>query len=468
MYGSKIFSPIKNPLRAKLFLPGDKSISHRAIILASIADGTSHIYNCGKSEDIMSTINAVRSLGAKVQVCPCANNSKDNIDLEITGWGQDGPTSNTTIDCGNSATSARLLMGLVSGYNVSVIFDGDDSLKVRPFDRVIKPLSMMGAKFYQICSSQNKDACSNLPVKVDGVSNLLPIRYKLPVASAQIKSSILLAGCNCIGKTVVIEPDISRNHTELMLKQFGANINNEITNKKIVLEGPANLEHQDITVPGDISSASYFVVAALLIPGSKIYVKNVALNKTRMGLVNVLKRMGANISINDKSNIYSKKYNYGLEPVGDIMVEYGDQLIGVDVKSSELPQLIDEVPVLSLVAAFAKGTTTIRNINELRIKESDRVSAICDCINMIGSKAYVKDNNLYILGCLDSNTSSKISYLQDDCLHFDNRKDHRLVVMGALAGMCGNKPIGMDSVEFAKIGYPRFFEVFDNIIRAGG
>ena len=458
----EVFNPTNNPCRGEVYLPGDKSISQRAVILAAMAEGTSHIYGCSNAEDVMSVVKAMMRLGAQVTYEPSKNNPRDNVDLTITGWGAGGPSQpEFPIDCGNSATCARVTMGVLTPYDIEVIFDGDESLHHRPFMRVVDPLMQMGAQFKVLDRAHGSGPQrSTLPLRITGTSDASAIYYEMPVASSQVKASILFAGCNCEGDTIVTEPYQSRDHSELLLKAFGAEVDIDKENLMVTLHGPAHLHACDIHVPGDISSASYFVIAAALVPGSKVVVKDVSINPTRMGFVRALQEMGAKIKT--KPVDADDDRNFGGEPVGDIKVKYAGRLDAIQVTPDKIPQLVDEVPILAFAAACAEGDSVFYGVKELKLKETNRIHATADGLNRLGTKAEDKNDNLFVVGGIDIEGKTTI-YPSDDVVELKNYGDHRLAIISALAGYCGFKPVKMNDVGVAKISYPHFFEDIERL-----
>ena len=424
-------------LKGKICPPPDKSISHRALLISSLAIGISKIQNLLESDDILNTIKALRSLGVKID---------KNIDgyWIINGVGLNGYSEPTgLLDCGNSGTLVRILIGAVSGNNIVASFSGDESLIKRPMDRIIIPLEKMGATF--VASSGN-----TLPLTIKGTNDLLPINYKSPISSAQIKTSILLASLNVRGVTEFEEPFTSRDHTELLLKKFGANIqfNSPMNEKNIIsLEGGINLKSSDIYVPADISSASFSIVAATITPGSHIKLNNVRINYFRTGILDALKKMGSNITIN------KKKINNSEEELADIEVKYS-KLKGIDIESTYSSRMIDEYPILSIAAAVASGKTTFRGLNELKVKESDRFKAIIEGLKSCNIKVEHKENDITIYG-----SAEKIK----GGVKVNSYYDHRIAMSYLILGGVTQKPIEVLGCKSILTSYPNFLKQMNTI-----
>ncbi len=419
-------------------MPGDKSISHRSLILSALTIGKSQISGLLEGEDVLATAAALRAMGAKIE--------KKDSSWTVNGVGVGGLMQpETAIDLGNSGTSVRLLMGLVASHDISVTFTGDASLSKRPMGRVIDPLSSMGADFTARMSSDGK-AC--LPLTVRGLCPAVPIVYRLPVASAQVKSAILLAGLNAPGVTRVIEPVPTRDHSETMLKGFGANLTVETDrdgNRIISLTGEVELSPQKIKVPGDPSSAAFPVVAALLVPGSDIVVENVGINPTRAGLFTVLQQMGGDIS-------FKKKRTVGGEPVADIHVKHS-QLTGIDVQADIAPSMIDEFPILFIAAALAEGTTTTSGLHELRVKESDRLSQMAEGLSLLGVDVTEKEDGLIITGSGGPIPGGKKKTAIETAL------DHRIAMSFAVAGLVTEKGVAIDDMSPTETSFPGFVDL---------
>lgn len=430
--------PLPRPLDGSIRVPGDKSISHRSILFSAMAEGTSRVSGVLDSEDVRSTIGAVTALGAEVTLEKMPDGS---LQGGVTGWGAAGPKQpSEPIYCGNSGTTVRLLMGVLAPWDIRVTLTGDASLCKRPMRRIALPLTKMGASFEPVGQD-------TLPITEVGNPNLHSITYDMPVSSAQLKTAVMLAGLSCEGTTEVHEPSPSRNHTELMLPQFGAET--VAARGMASVKGPVTLQASEVVVPGDPSSAAFLVCAALLRPGSSIQVENVSLNVARIGFTRTLERMGADISLTTQGHS-------GKEPYGIISATYTDSLRGCEIPAEKIAGLIDEVPVLSLVAAHAKGITVFRNVSELRVKESDRLQAIIDGLAKLGVSAWAEGDDLYIEGNPDLVTP--------DDLVFDSLGDHRLAMTWSLVGLCGDKPVQIDNFESVAVSFPGFLSQFDRLV----
>jgi len=436
------FKP-SGPLSGKISVPGDKSISHRALILSALAVGKSRITGLLEGEDVLATAAALRAMGARIE-------KKDDV-WTVHGVGVGGLMQpGNALDMGNSGTSTRLLMGLVASHGISATFIGDASLSKRPMGRVIDPLSEMGA---DIQARETSDHKSCLPLTVRGLCPAIPIEYRLPVASAQVKSAILLAGLNTPGITRIIEPVLTRDHSETMLKGFGADIRVETDTegcRVISLTGEAELQPQKIKVPGDPSSAAFMVVAALIVPGSEIIIENVGINPTRAGLFEVLQNMGGDIR-------FKKQRTVGGEPVADIHVKYS-ALTGIDVPANIAPSMIDEFPILFIAAAMASGETTTRGLHELRVKESDRLSQMAKGLELLGVKLTEKDDGLVIEGSdgkpLTGGRNKPV---------IETALDHRIAMSFAVAGLVTTAGISIDDVTPVQTSFPGFQELMTTL-----
>ncbi|MEH6757951.1 MAG: 3-phosphoshikimate 1-carboxyvinyltransferase [Parasphingorhabdus sp.] len=429
------FSPA-GPLTGRVTVPGDKSISHRSLILSALAIGKSEISGLLEGEDVLATAAALRAMGATID--------KNGDTWTVHGVGVGGlMPPETALDMGNSGTSVRLLMGLVASHDISATFTGDASLSKRPMGRVIDPLSLMGAEFTARTSSDGK-AC--LPLTVRGLCPAIPMEYRLPVASAQVKSAILLAGLNTPGITRVIEPVPTRDHSETMLKGFGADISVETDkdgNRIISLVGEAELTPQIITVPGDPSSAAFPVVAALLVPGSDIIVENVGINPTRAGLFTILQQMGGDISFENQRTV-------GGEPVADIHVKHS-KLNGITVAADIAPSMIDEFPILFIAAALADGETITNGLSELRVKESDRLSQMAQGLALLGVDVTEKEDGLAITG-----SGGKLLNGNADIISIQTALDHRIAMSFAIAGLVTDSGLSIDDITPVQTSFPGF------------
>lgn len=422
--------PLKNPLKGTIKVPGDKSISHRAILMSAMAEGTSKLSGILDSEDVRATIEAVKILGAKVSLKPMKDGS---LKGSIAGWGGKGPIQpEHPIDCGNSGTTARLLMGVLAPWNIEVTLTGDESLKRRPMRRNTAPLMKMGVRF-------KPAEADHLPITEIGTNDLRAITYDAPMASAQLKTAVLLAGVYADGKTVLNEPAPSRNHTELMLPEFG--VATTAGTRVATVTGPNMLHASEVKVPGDPSSAAFLCAAAILKRSSSITVKDVSLNPARIGFVRTLERMGAQI---EEHRVSAE----GKEACGEIQASYSPNLHGCEVPSQHFASIVDEVPVLSLVAAHAKGLTVFRGVSELRAKESDRLQAIIDGLEKIGIDAWEESDNLFIEG------NPNLAIEPD--LMLDSKGDHRLAMTWALIGLCGTHAVEVSDFQCVSVSYPQF------------
>jgi len=428
---SQIFGPGSAPLRGTVALPGDKSLSHRAVLFAAMATGVSHLSGVLDSADVRSTIGAVCALGARAELCVAADGSLVGT---VEGWGSMGPQDPLApIDCGNSGTTARLLMGVLAGWPVTVTLVGDESLSRRPMLRVTEPLTAMGATF-------ETSPGGTLPVVVHGRAGLTPYSFASPVASAQVKTAVLLAGLRAAGGVRVVEPAPSRDHTERLLPAFGIAIKADPETFSASLCGPQVPQAADITVPADPSSAAFMSAAGVLIDGSDIEMPGVSLNPTRIGFIRVLERMGADITVRSEVGA-------GTEPVGSVRARFSGSLRGTTVESVEVPSLVDEVPVLALVAACAQGTTRFEGVGELRVKESDRLAAIADGLARLGAVTRSGDDWLEVDGAASLSGGS-----------LDSLGDHRLAMTWALAGLVARSAVEVKRFEAVDVSYPAFAE----------
>lgn len=416
-------------LNGELTIPGDKSISHRAVMFGSLAKGTTRVTHFLQGADCLSTISCFRKLGIEIE------NTTDEI--LIHGKGLHGLTAPSEIlDAGNSGTTTRLISGILSAQNFSVTLTGDASICKRPMKRIITPLSMMGAKI----TSKNGNDCA--PLFIEGTS-LTGIHYDSPVASAQVKSSILLAGLYADEKTSVTEPFVSRNHTELMLRAFGSNITSEGTTATIFPE--PDLNAIEINVPGDISSAAYFIAAGLIVPNSEILIKNVGINPTRDGILKVALEMGGNITIlNERTD--------GGEPTADLLVK-SSALHGITIEGGIIPTLIDEIPVIAVIAAAAEGITTIKDAAELKVKESDRIAIVTENLLEMGCDITPTDDGMIINGGKPLHGGNLNSYL-----------DHRIAMSFAVAALIAEGQTYMKDAECVDISYPTFYSDLNSLI----
>ena len=421
------------PLRGEITVPGDKSISHRAVMFGALAKGTTSITNFLKGADCLSTISCFEKMGIEIEQLPS--------EILIHGKGLHGlKAPETVLDAGNSGTTTRLLSGILAGQSFSTTLTGDASIQKRPMTRIITPLSQMGGQI----ESTSGNGCA--PLKITGHS-LKPIHYLSPVSSAQVKSCGLLAGMYADGITKVTEPYLSRNHSELMLSSFGADITSKGTTASIT--GNPVLEGQKVIVPGDISSAAYFIAAGLLIPDSEILIKDVGINPTRDGILKVCENMGADIQLLNKKE-------YGKEPVADLLVKHST-LKGTVIEGGLIPTLIDELPIIAVMAAFAKGTTVIRNAQELKVKESNRLDIIVQHLTAMGADITPTEDGMEIHG----GKSLKGAVL-------DSHMDHRIAMSFAVAGMAAEGETEILNASCVDISYPEFYQDMARISASSG
>ena len=434
-----IIEPFGGPFKGDVTVPGDKSISHRAVLFAAMAEGTSHLSGVLDSEDVRASIRAVEALGAEVDLKAQPDGSLSGT---VTGWGAEGPSQPAApIDCGNSGTTARLLMGIVAPWDIEVTITGDESLKKRPMRRIVAPLAKMGVDF-------KPETPETLPITVCGNRALRAIDYASPMASAQLKTAVLLAGVFADGTTTVNEPAPSRNHTELMLPEFG--VPTTAADRTASVTGPRVLQAAEVRVPGDPSSAAFLVCAAVLKPGSSLQVENVSLNTARIGFTRTLERMGADVSVRHAGAA-------GKEPYGMIAACHTPSLHGCEVPAEKIAGIVDEVPVLALVAAHARGVTVFREVGELRVKETDRLAAVVEGLGQLGVEAYIDGNDLYVEGQPGLRAPAG--------LVFDSHGDHRLAMTWALVGLTGGVPVEVENFDSVKISYPRFLDDIERLAR---
>ena len=420
------------PLRGRIRVPGDKSISHRALMFSALAVGRSRISGLLEGEDVLATAAALRQMGATL--------GREGDDWIVDGVGVGGflqPSG--ALEMGNSGTSTRLLMGLVASQAITATFTGDASLSRRPMSRVIEPLSLMGASFEPHGST---GPGGTLPLRLEGIEPAVPITYRLPVASAQVKSAVLLAGLNTPGITTVIEPVPTRDHTERMLAGFGAELTVEDSDGERIIRitGQPELRPQTIEVPGDPSSAAFFAVAASIVPGSDLLIENVGLNPTRSGIFTVLRQMGASIEELDRREV-------GGEPVADQRDRHAP-LTGVEVDPALAPSMIDEFPVLFVAAAIARGRTVTRGLDELRVKESDRLAAMATALSAVGARVEEREDGLVI----DGTSAEPLHGGGPIATHLD----HRVAMSMAVAGLVSHDGVEVDDTRPIATSFPTF------------
>ncbi len=424
----KRIEPIKKPLYGDITVPGDKSIAHRAVIFGGIAQGRTLIFNLSGGEDNSRTVRALRQMGVAI------GRDGDALLVEGKGWqGLRAPVE--TIDCGNSGTTMRLLSGLLAGLPFHCELDGDGSLRQRPMQRVIEPLTQMGAKI------KSKSGDGLAPLAIDG-GGLHGIHYAMPIASAQVKSAILLAALQASGTTTVAEPQASRDHTEVMIRGFGGELS--IGGQLISLNGGQNLVGQEVRIPGDISSAAFFLVAAALVPGSELTIRNVGCNPARDGVIEILCRMGAAIEKFNERAVAGER-------VADFRIR-GAELHGVEIGAEFVARTIDEYPVLSIAAALAQGTTVFSDVRELRYKESDRITAMTEGLRSLGVQVDEREDGMTIHGGRGFKGGAVRSFA-----------DHRVAMAFAIAGLLSQEGVAIDDARCADISFPTFFQLLEQI-----
>ncbi|MGT2925210.1 3-phosphoshikimate 1-carboxyvinyltransferase [Streptococcus caviae] len=416
-------------LKGQLKIPGDKSISHRSIIFGSLAQGVTTVHDILRGEDVLSTMQVFRDLGVDI---------KDEGDVvEIHGRGFKGLRApQNALDMGNSGTSIRLISGVLSGQNFEVEMFGDDSLSKRPMDRVTIPLRQMGVT---VSGRTDRDLP---PLKMKGSNALNPIHYQLPVASAQVKSALIFAALQADGESVIIEKEKTRNHTEDMLKQFGGHL--EVNGKEIRIAGKQELTGQEVTVPGDISSAAFWLVAGLIVPNAKLTLKNVGINETRTGILEVIEAMGGKIKLTDKDETAKS---------ATITVE-SSNLKGTEIGGDIIPRLIDELPVIALLATQAQGKTIIRDAEELKVKETDRIQVVADALNAMGAHITPTDDGMIIEGKTSLHGAAVNTF-----------GDHRIGMMTAIAALLvADGDVELERAEAINTSYPSFFSDLERIV----
>lgn len=424
----RIIEPINQPLRGDITVPGDKSIAHRAVILGSVAHGRSRIFNLSGGDDNSRTVRAFRQMGIEI--------FREGDGLCVNGKGWDGLRApGKPVDCGNSGTTMRLLSGLLAGQPFESELDGDSSLRQRPMQRIIDPLSLMGAKI------RSKTDNGLAPLEIAG-GGLRGIHYRMPVASAQVKSAILLAALQAGGATTLEEPQKSRDHTEVMLRGFGAQVT--VDGSIITVRGGQDLSGQDVRIPGDISSAAFFLVAAAMIPRSDLTIRNVGCNPTRDGVIDVLRRMGASLEC------FKERAEAG-ERVADLRLR-GGALKGVHVGAELVARTIDEYPVLAVAAAVAEGETIFSGIKELRYKESDRIAAMTAGLRALGIEVEEREDGMTIHGGKGFRGGAVKSY-----------GDHRVAMSFAIAALSSASGVAIDDAACVDISFPGFFDLLGKI-----
>jgi 3-phosphoshikimate 1-carboxyvinyltransferase len=415
-------------VRGHIAVPGDKSISHRAVLLGAIAEGETTVRGFGRSADTESTIGAVRALGVTMH--------EDDVDtLRVEGAGLRGLREpEGPIDCGNSGTTLRLLAGILVGQEGRFELTGDDSLRTRPMERIAEPLTEMGGRV---------DTTGGLPPLTVAGGELKAIRYELPVASAQVKSCVLLAGLYAQGRTTVVEPVATRDHTELMLAAAGVRVTRQ---QRRISVGPAErLTLGEVVVPGDFSAAAPFIVAATLLPGSELTIHDVGLNPRRTGLLDVLERMGARITV------FHRHRSSG-EPVGDLEVRSAE-LTATTVRAEEVPRLVDELPLFALAAAVARGESRVEGARELRVKETDRIETVTSSLRALGIRISASDDGFGVRGVPSRPQGGGMG----------SHGDHRVAMLGAVAGVASRDGVELQDAEAVAVSFPGFLELHDSV-----
>lgn len=436
MKDARIVRPERG-LTGGVHVPSDKSISHRALLFAAIAEGESRLVGVLDSADVQSTMAAVSALGARAVA---SGAGPRGLMVTVQGWGARGPVSpGVPIDCGNSGTTARLLAGVLAGWPVDVTLKGDASLSLRPMRRVAEPLRLMGAIIETTLDG-------TLPARIRG-GTLVAVDYASSVASAQVKSAVLLAGLRASGTTRVTEPALSRDHTERMLPAFGVPCTVDVAERSVAVTGPVTPTASDIIVPADPSSAAFIAVAATLVPHSHVRIRNVSLNPTRTGFLEVLKRMGASVTTEDLPPM-------GGEPVGTIVVNHTAGLVSTHVSADEVPSMIDEIPVLALLATQAEGKTRFDGVYELQVKESNRLEAIREGLTAFGARVAIGPDWLEIEGPTQLNATIRHSL-----------GDHRLAMTWAVAGLVADGETIVEGFDAIEVSYPGFLEDVEGLLR---
>ena len=410
-------------LRGTIRVPGDKSISHRSIIFGSLATGETKVYDILRGEDVLSTIQVFRDLGVSIQ--------DDGDVIRIQGVGFQGLQAPTApLDMGNSGTSIRLISGVLAGQDFAVTMVGDDSLSKRPMDRVAIPLRQMGVEI----AGQGERDCP--PLHEKGTPQLQPIHYRLPVASAQVKSALIFAALQAEGESTIIEKEKTRDHTEDMIRQFGGEI--QVDGKTIRIKGGQGFQGQEVTVPGDISSAAFWLVAGLILPDSMIKIENVGINQTRTGILDVIQEMGGDLTVEDRDE----------KAVSASLTVKTSFLKGIRIDGELIPRLIDELPIIALLATQANGQTVIADAEELRVKETDRIQVVADSLNAMGANVVPTEDGMIITGPTPLHGADLETF-----------GDHRIGMMAAIAALLVRKGnVMLDRAEAINTSYPSFFD----------
>lgn len=418
-----------NGLAGCIHVPGDKSISHRSIIFGSLAKGVTTIHDILQGEDVLSTMQVFRDLGVQI------DDDGNVVTIHGVGFaGLQAPTN--TLNMGNSGTSMRLISGVLAGQDFAATMVGDDSLSKRPMDRVTIPLRQMGV---QIAGQTNRDLP---PLTIHGNKTLQLIHYTLPVASAQVKSALIFAALQAQGESVIVEKEMTRNHTEDMIKQFGGQIS--VNGKEIRVQGGQEFTGQNVLVPGDISSAAFWIVAGLIIPNSKIILENVGINETRTGILDVVKAMGGNINLSNIDRV-AKSATITIET---------SELVGTEIGGEIIPRLIDELPIIALLATQAKGQTVIRDAEELKVKETDRIQVVADALNSMGADITPTEDGMIIKGKTSLHGAKVHTF-----------GDHRIGMMTAIAALLVNDgQVELERAEAINTSYPNFFADLEDLL----
>lgn len=418
-------------LAGTLKVPGDKSISHRSIIFGAISKGVTTVRDILRGEDVLSTMQVFRDLGVKIE--------DDGQTVRIEGVGFEGlQAPKNALDMGNSGTSIRLIAGVLAGQPFEVTMFGDDSLSKRPMDRVTQPLRQMGVT---VSGQTERDLP---PMTLKGSQALRPITYQLPVASAQVKSALIFAALQAQGTSVIVEKAVTRNHTEDMLRQFGGDLT--INGKEIRVQGGQHLTGQDVVVPGDISSAAFWLVAGLIVPQARLSLKNVGINETRTGILDVIRAMGGQLSLSDIDEVAKSA----------TMEVVSSSLIGTEISGDLIPRLIDELPIIALMATQAQGTTVIRDAEELKVKETDRIQVVADVLNRMGADITPTEDGMIIQGPTPLHGATINTF-----------GDHRIGMMAAIAALLVQEgDVVLERAEAIKTSYPTFFDDLASLIQA--
>ena len=412
-------------------VPGDKSISHRSVMLGGIGEGETHVQGFGRSEDTMATVHAMRALGVEVE-------ELGDDELVVHGLGLRGLRApDSPVDCANAGTLIRLLAGVLAGQQGRFVLTGDDSLRTRPMERIAEPLRRMSADV----TTEDGHA----PLTIQGSDSLQGIEFELRVASAQVKSAVLLAGLNANAATTVLEPKPTRDHTELMLEAGGVRVRRKPGS--VTIEPAGSIRLGEIVVPGDFSSDAPLFVAAALVPGSDVTVHELGLNARRIGLLDVLERMGARVSIFNRRRA-------GREPVGDVQVQHAE-LIATEVTPGEVALLVDELPLVALLGSHARGETVVRGAAELRVKESDRIEAVTDGLRACGARIHSTEDGWRIVGVPRRLKGGRV----------EARGDHRIAMLGAIAGLASKEGVEIEGADSVAVSFPGFFDLLDSVVK---